>query len=99
MIRIENMVWIAGGTSIEATRSVRVGARSRIGPFCKILDNHFHAVGDRRQRPESVSVVIGENSVLGPRAILLPDAEMGAGARVGPAGVLSFHLRAGAELA
>jgi hypothetical protein len=37
--------------------------------------------------------------VLGPRAILLPGAEMGAGARVGPAGVLSFHLRAGAELA
>ena len=97
-IWIEDGVLIEGGTSIEATRSVRVGARSRIGPFCKILDNHFHAVGDRRQPPESVPIVIGEDSLLG-RAILLPGAEMGAGARVGPAGVLSFHLRAGAELA
>jgi acetyltransferase-like isoleucine patch superfamily enzyme len=98
-IWIEDGVLIEGGTSIEATRSVRVGARSRIGPFCKILDNHFHAVSDRRLRPESVPIVIGEDCVLGPRAILLPGAEMGAGARVGPAGVLSFHLRAGAELA
>jgi acetyltransferase-like isoleucine patch superfamily enzyme len=96
---IEDGVLIEGGTSIEATRSVRVGTRSRIGPFCKLLDNHFHhAVGDRRQRPESVPIVIGEDSVLGPRAILLPGAQMGAGARVGPTGVLSFHLSAGAEL-
>ena len=93
------MVWIAGGTSIEATRSMRLGARSRIGPSCKILDDHFHSVADRRQRPEPVPIVMGEDSVLGPRAILLPGAEVGAGARVGPAGVLSFHLRAGAELA
>ncbi len=95
---IEDEVCIEGGTSIEATRFVRVGRRSRIGPFCKILDNHFHnAVGDRQQRPESVPIVIGEDSVLGPRAILLPGAELGAGARVGPAAVLSFHLRAEAE--
>jgi len=77
-IWIEDGVLIEGGTSIEATRSVRVGARSRIGPFCKILDNHFHAISDRRLRPESVPIVIGEDCVLGPRAILLPGAEMGA---------------------
>jgi acetyltransferase-like isoleucine patch superfamily enzyme len=89
---------IEDGTSIEATRSVRIGAGARIGAFCKIVDNHFHhTVGDRFERPEPVSVTIGDGAVIGVRAVLLPGSEVGAGARVGPAQVLSFRLPAGAE--
>jgi acetyltransferase-like isoleucine patch superfamily enzyme len=98
-IVIEDGAVIEAGTSIEATLSVRVGARARIGPFCKIIDNHFHrTVGDRGERPDSVAIAIGEDAVVGPRAILLPGAELGAGARVGPATSLSLRLRAGSEL-
>jgi acetyltransferase-like isoleucine patch superfamily enzyme len=89
---------IEDGTSIEATGSVRIGAGARIGPFCKIVDNHFHhTVGDRFQRPDPIPVVVGEGAIIGVRAVLLPGSEVGAGARVGPAQVLSFRLPAGAE--
>jgi acetyltransferase-like isoleucine patch superfamily enzyme len=81
---------------VEATRSVRIGARARIGAFCKIIDNHFHrAAGDRRERPEPVPVVVGADAIVGPRAVILPGAEMGEGAILGPATVLSFRLPAG----
>ncbi len=88
---------IEDGSSLEATRSVRIGARSRIGPFCKIMDNHFHrAAGDRRDRPDAVPVDVGEDALVGPRSVILPGASMGDGAVLGPATVLSFRLPAGA---
>jgi NDP-sugar pyrophosphorylase family protein len=97
-ITIEDGVLIESGTSIEATCSVRIGAGARIGPFCKIIDNHFHrTVGDRYDRPEPVSVSIGEGAVMGPRAVILPHGGLGAGAWLGPAQVLSVFLPAGAE--
>ena len=92
-------VVIEDGTSIEATRSVRIGARARIGPFCKIIDNHFHkTVGDRYVRPEAVAIVIGEGAIVGPRAMILPGGGLGDGAWLGPGQVLSFCLAAGDEL-
>jgi acetyltransferase-like isoleucine patch superfamily enzyme len=92
-IVIDDHAVIEDGTSIEATTSVRIGARARIGPFCKIIDNHFHrTVGDRFERPASVPVVIGADAVVGAHAVLLPGAEVGEGAWVGPAAVLSFRL-------
>ena len=95
-IVIEDGVLIEHGTSIEATQSVRIGARSRIGPFCKIIDNHFHQTQDHRLgRPPSVPVVVGPDAIVGAHAVLLPGAELGQGAAVGPAAVLSFRLPAG----
>ena len=98
-ITIGDGVLIEDGTSIEATRSVRIAAGARIGPFCKIIDNHFHrTVGDRYDRPEPVAISIGEGAVIGPRAVILPRGGLGAKAWLGPAQVLSFYLPAGAEL-
>jgi hypothetical protein len=99
VITIGDGVLIEDGTSIEATLSVHIAAGARIGPFCKIIDNHFHrTVGDRYDRPEPVAISIGEGAVIGPRAVILPRGGLGAGARLGPAQVLSFILPAGAEL-
>jgi len=99
VITIGDGVLIEDGTSIEATRSVRIGAGARIGPFCKIIDNHFHrSVGDRSERPEPKEVSIGDGAVIGARAVVLPGGGMGAGAWLGPAEVLSFHLPAWTEL-
>jgi acetyltransferase-like isoleucine patch superfamily enzyme len=93
-IRLGEGVVVEGGSSLEAMLSIHVGARTKIGPFCKIIDNHFHrVVGDRDERPESVPIVIGEGAVIGPRAILLPGAEVEPGACVGPGVVLSSRLR------
>jgi acetyltransferase-like isoleucine patch superfamily enzyme len=71
-------VQIGGGTSIEAVASVRIGARSRLGTFTKVMDNHFHSLlGDRHWRPSSDPVRIGEDVDIGVRTILLAGAEIG----------------------
>jgi maltose O-acetyltransferase len=96
-VLIEDGALLEEGCSVEATRSVRIGARARIGSFSKVLDNHFHrAAGDRRERPAALPVVVGADAIVGPRAVLLPGAEMGEAATLGPATVLSFRLPAGA---
>jgi acetyltransferase-like isoleucine patch superfamily enzyme len=92
-------VTIESGVSIEATKSVHIGAGARIGAFAKILDNNFHRVqGDRSARPEGSPVAIGAGALVGPRAIVLPGSVIGAGARVGPGRVVSFHVPSGGVL-
>ncbi|MFO0582777.1 MAG: acyltransferase [Anaeromyxobacter sp.] len=72
---------LRGGTSIEVTERVEIGANVRLGRLCKVLDNAFHEPrGDRNGRPASRPVVIGDGAVIGDRAILLPGAVVAPGA-------------------
>ena len=96
------LIWIGddavieAGSSIEATKSVHVGAGARVGAFCKVMDNHFHrTTGDRGERPEPIPVVIGDRTILGPRVVLLPGAVIGEDAWVAPARIVSFRVPAG----
>jgi acetyltransferase-like isoleucine patch superfamily enzyme len=100
-------VVIDEGASIEALRSVRIGARCRLGAFCKILDNDMHLVEGARSSLERASqeheltpgshpVTLEEDVTLGPRAIILPGAHLGRGTRVKPGAVFSHRTRAGA---
>src|SRR5256885_9551401 len=89
-IWIGDGVHISGGASIEAVVSVRVGARSRIGSFSRLMDNHFHPpVGDRHFRPPSAPVVLGEDVAIGARAIPLAGARGGDGATARPGPVIT----------
>jgi acetyltransferase-like isoleucine patch superfamily enzyme len=82
-IVIGDDTYVGGGTSIEATRSITLGARVRVGGFCKVMDNHFHPlVGDRHVRPAPRPVVVEDDVVLGPRTIVLAGAHVDRGARV-----------------
>ena len=94
-IVIEDDVVIEDGTSIEATARVTIGARTRVGPFCKIIDNQFHHLTRRFERPPAVPVVIGPDSFIGAHAVVLPGASLGAGAWIEPAVVLSSPVPAG----
>lgn len=92
-IIIGDDVRIEGGTSLEAARSIVVGARSVLGPYCKVLDNNRHPVaGDRHRRPPSVPVVIGEDAVLGPHSIVLPGAQLGRAVRLEEGTVVSRRV-------
>ena len=85
---------IGGGTSIEATARVLIGAGARIGRLCKVLDNNFHETrGDWNQRPPSQPVEIGAGSIIGDRAILLPGAQVKPGATVSPGAVVRAPRR------
>ena len=83
-------VTIDAGASIEATERVEVAARTSIGAFSKLIDNHYHrATGNRAERPPPVPIYVGEGATIGPRAILLPGARVRAGGTVGAGEVLS----------
>ncbi|HEY1960090.1 MAG TPA: hypothetical protein VGH28_30990 [Polyangiaceae bacterium] len=89
-IVIGDDVYVAGGTSMEAQRSIRIGARACIGAFTKILDGHFHALeGDRHVRPPPSVVIVEEDVTIGPRCVLLPRAHIGRGSSLGAGTVAS----------
>lgn len=96
---LEDDVCIEGGSSLEAQQRVHIGARSRVGAFCKVLDNHFHPLrGDRHARPRSTPVHVGEDVLLGPRVILLPGAQLERGVQVLAASVISRRIPAGVQV-
>ncbi len=85
-IVIGHDVRIEGGVSIEAHRSVTIGDGVTLGGYCKVIDNHFHAIhGDRHRRPRSAPVVIEAGAQVGRRAVVFPGALVLAGSTVGPA--------------
>jgi acetyltransferase-like isoleucine patch superfamily enzyme len=80
---------LAAGTSIDATSSIVIGARCRIGAFCKATDNHFHPRrGDGQVRPAATPVVVEDDVELGPCTILLPGAHVRRGSRIAPRAVI-----------
>src|ERR1700694_1745955 len=87
-------VYIGGGTSIEAVVSVTIGARTRVGSFTKVMDNHFHPLwGNRHFKPPSAPVVIGEDVEIGSRAIFLAGADVGNGATGRAGAVITRRTR------
>ena len=72
-------VEIQGGTSIEALQSVQIGNGCKIGARCKVLDNSFHQLGKRMEKPQSVPVVIEAGVTLESGVIVLPGARVRAG--------------------
>ncbi|MFI5301665.1 MAG: acyltransferase [Polyangiales bacterium] len=96
-IVLEADVVVGAGTSIEACESVVVGEATRIGEFCKLLDNSFHALhGERSRAPASERIVVGAHAEIGVHALLLPGARIGDDAWVRSGSVVSRVVPAGA---
>jgi acetyltransferase-like isoleucine patch superfamily enzyme len=88
------------GVSIEACELVRLGSRVHLGPWSKILDNHFHSLqGDHRGLPPSQPVIIEDDVHIGARAIVLPGAYIQKGAIVREGAVVTRRVAAGSEVA
>lgn len=98
-IVIGDDVFIGGGTSIEASEQVTISDRCSLGPFVKVLDNHFHPLrGNRHQRPMSAAVHLEHDVVVEARAIILPGTYLEAGARIGVGTVVSRRVPGGANV-
>jgi len=92
-------VVIEGGTSIEADRSIRIGDRTHIGRFCRLMDSHFHPLrGDRNQRPPAAPVVVENDVEMGERAILLAGSHVEHHVVVHPGTVITRRVRAHAAV-
>jgi acetyltransferase-like isoleucine patch superfamily enzyme len=87
---------IEGGVSLEAENRITLGARVRMKPFAKVLDSHFHKVTSHSEKPPPGEVSIGDECVIGERAILLPGTALGRGVKVGPRAVVSKRVPEGA---
>lgn len=89
VITIGDDCYVGGGTSIEATHSIRLEAGVHLGVFCKLMDNDFHPlVGNRHARPTARPVIVGAGAEIRARSILLAGAHIERGARVGAGSVL-----------
>lgn len=94
-IRIGDDVTIDGGTSIEADQTVTLGARTRVGSFCKFIDAHFHGLpGESKFGQPPRPVTVEEDVDIGPRSLLLPGAHVGRSTVVGPGTVLTRRVPA-----
>ncbi len=93
VIEIGDDSYIGGGTSIEATRSIRLGPRVRLDGFCRVMDNHFHVLlGDRHARPDARPVTVEPDVEIGARAILLAGAHVGRGVRIAAGSVVARRM-------
>jgi maltose O-acetyltransferase len=82
------------GTSIVATKSVRIGDNCQIGTHTLILDNDYHRIEPERrlERPPSKPVVIENNVWIGARVIVLPGVTIGADSAIGAGSVVTADI-------
>lgn len=98
VIAIGDDCYIGGGTSMEATRLITLDARVRMGAFCRVMDNHFHAVrGDRFKLPEAHPVLVGRDVEVGARSLLLAGSHVEHGSDIGAGSVVTHRATAGAR--
>lgn len=93
-INIGDDVEIEAGSSLEATGTIRIGARSHLGRFCKLMDNQFHATrGDHHTVAAAAGALhVGCDVEIGPHAVLLPGAAIEDGCCVEPCRVVSRRV-------
>jgi acetyltransferase-like isoleucine patch superfamily enzyme len=95
-LTIGDRVLISYGAAISARCSIQIGDNTRIGPFCLLMDNDFHRVGDRDAPGGIAPIEIGRNVVLGARVTVLRGARIGDGARVMSGSTVAGVIPAGA---
>jgi maltose O-acetyltransferase len=82
------------GSSLVATKLVRIGAHCHIGPYTMMLDNDFHRIEPERrlERPESKPIIVEDNVWLGARVILMSGVTVGKDACVGAGSVVTSDV-------
>ncbi len=87
------------GVSIAATERVSIGKHVRVGPYVMIVDNDFHDVHRRGQRPPSQPIVIEDHVWIGAKASILRGVHIGRGAIIGTGAVVTRNVPAFAIVA
>ncbi len=82
------------GVSVGATKSIRIGARVRLGPYSRVVDSDFHDVYDREQPARPQPVVIEDDVWVGMHAVILPGVHIGRSAIIGTGAVVTKDVPA-----
>jgi acetyltransferase-like isoleucine patch superfamily enzyme len=92
-------VVVGSGTSIEAVQSIRIGERTRIGRYCRLMDSHFHpTIGERDVHPQAVPLVVENDVDMGGRCILVAGAYVEHHVTICPSSVVTRRVRAGSTV-
>ena len=103
-IKIGEDVGISGST-VYAWNSIEIGAHTRIGANCKIIDTDMHALdienrnADNFDAVKTAPVKIGESVFIGCNSLILKGVEIGDGAVIGAGSVVTKNIPAGAVAA
>lgn len=89
-LEIGDQAFINYGSSIGATKLVRIGPRCNIGSHVMMIDNDFHRLEPERrlELPPSAPIVLEENVWLGSRVIVLRGVTIGAHSVVGAGSIV-----------
>ena len=98
-VTIGNRVVISYGAAISSSCAIEIGDDCRIGPFCVIMDDDFHKVGDRNSSGVAAPVQIGRAVTIGARVTILRGARIGDGARVMSGSTISGVIASGEVVA
>jgi maltose O-acetyltransferase len=90
-LELEERVFVNFGCNLAASKLIRIGARSLLGPYCMLMDNAYHSIDpDRRdERPDSEPIVLEPNVWLGARTIVLPGVTIGRDSCIGAGSVVT----------
>jgi acetyltransferase-like isoleucine patch superfamily enzyme len=80
------------GADFAVTGLVRIGSECRIGTHVIILDNDFHELDDRSQRPEPKPVLIGNRVWIANRSMVLPGVTIGDDSVIGAGSVVMTDI-------
>lgn len=89
LIEIGSNTFINQGCWISAHQHVRIGADCFIGPYCTILDNPYHTMGNMRRLPPSRPVIIGDRVWIAAHVSILPGVTVGNDAVIGIGAVVT----------
>lgn len=95
-LEIGDGVSINYGTALSARSRVRVGHRTKIGPYCVIADSDLPFPLGAADEDRPLAIEIGDDVWLGGRVTVLPGARIGDGAVVSAGSIVSGDIPANA---
>lgn len=96
LLEIGDNVLVNYGSSIGATKLVRIGNGCNIGTHVMLIDNSFHQLEPERRNevPEPAPVILEDNVWLAARTIVLPGVTIGRNSVIGAGSVVTRDIPA-----
>lgn len=89
--------WLNNNASLCAVQSIRIGNQCRIGDFVAIMDADFHEINPATRNRSAGTVepvTIGNNVLIGSRAMILKGASIGDNSVIGAMSVVTSNIPA-----
>ena len=93
LLSIGQNCWL-NGTTIAASKEIRIGNNCRLEPFSHIMDSDYHDLNQRELPGEMAPVILEDDVCIGTRSTVLRGVTIGQGAVVASAAVVTKNVPA-----